>query len=126
MVETARAWLPVSAWNKGRAAWRQEIIDWHGAEQLEPMIAGWVQAAQAIAAADGDICPGLAPQIRCPTLLINGDGEQNLPEDVQRLAATIPNCRLEFVARSGHSIQNDQPEVLIRLIRQFLAGLSPS
>lgn len=122
MVDAVQDWLPVSAWDERRAAWRQEIIELHGREQLEPMIEGWVRAAQAIVAAGGDICLREAPQIRCPALLINGDGEQNnLPEDVQRLAAAIPNCRLEFVANSGHSIQDDQPEVLIRLIRQFLA-----
>lgn len=123
MVDAVQDWLPVSAWDERRAAWRQEIIELHGREQLEPMIEGWVRAAEAIAAAGGDICLHEAPQIRCPALLINGDGERNnLPEDVRRLAAAIPNCRLEFVANSGHSIQDDQPAVLIQLIRQFLTG----
>ncbi len=123
MVDAVQDWLPVSAWDERRAAWRQEIIELHGREQLEPMIEGWVRAAEAIAAAGGDICLREAPQIRCPALLINGDGERNnLPDDVRRLAAAIPNCRLEFVANSGHSIQDDQPAVLIQLIRQFLTG----
>jgi valacyclovir hydrolase len=60
-------------------------------------------------------------------MLINGDGEvNNLPEDVRRLAARIPDCRLEFVASSGHSIQDDQPARLSALIREFLAGLGTS
>lgn len=123
MVDAVQDWLPVSAWDERRAAWRQEIIELHGREQLEPMIEGWVRAAEAIAAAGGDICLREAPQIRCPALLINGDGERNnLPDDVRRLAAAIPNCRLEFVANSGHSIQDDQPAVLIQLIRQFLTS----
>ena len=88
------------------------------------MIEGWVAAAEAIVAAGGTICLSEAAQIRCPTLLINGDGETgNLPEDVRRLADRIPSSRLEFVANSGHSIQDDQPAQLIALVRSFLAGL---
>ncbi len=121
MVDAVQDWLPVSAWGERRAAWRDEIIALHGREQLEPMIEGWVRAAEAILSAGGDICLSAAPHIRCPVLLINGDGEKNnLPEDVQRLAAAIPNCQLVFVANSGHTIQEDQPAELMRLIRAFL------
>jgi pimeloyl-ACP methyl ester carboxylesterase len=49
--------------------------------------------------------------IQCPTLLINGDGEVgNTPRDVARLAARIPNGRLEIVAESGHTVHEEQPE----------------
>ncbi len=124
MLSAVQRWLPVSAWGPQYTAWRQEIIEYHGQEQLEPMIEGWVRAAEAIVAAGGNICLREAAQIRCPTLLINGDGEEgNLPADVQQLAAAIPDCRLVFVANSGHSIQENQPEELIRLIRAFLAAL---
>jgi valacyclovir hydrolase len=117
----AQRWLPVSAWGPRRAAWRAEIVAAHGEEMLEPLIVGWATAAAAILAAGGDIAYAQAEQIRCPALLINGDGEvNNLPEDVRRLAARIPACRLEFVADSGHSIQDDQPARLIGLIREFL------
>ncbi len=125
MVNAVQDWLPATAWVERRPSWRQEIIELHGSEQFEAIIEGWVHAAQAIAAAGGDICFQTASRIRCPVLLINGDGERNnLPSDVQRLAAAIPNCRLEFVTNSGHAIQEDQPEALIRLIRQFLAQLA--
>lgn len=124
MAAAAQRWLPVSAWGPARAAWRAEIVAAQGEAMLEPLVAGWAAAAAAIVAAGGNIVYDQAGQIRCPALLINGDGEvNNLPEDVRRLAARIPACRLEFVADSGHGIQDDQPARLSALIRTFLAGL---
>ncbi|MBX0327161.1 alpha/beta hydrolase [Oscillochloris sp. ZM17-4] len=124
MAAAAQRWLPVSAWDASRADWRAEILETQGAEMLEPLVAGWAAAAAAIVAAGGNIVYAQADQIRCPALLINGDGEvNNLPEDVRRLAARIPTCRLEFVADSGHSIQDDQPARLSALIRAFLTDI---
>jgi valacyclovir hydrolase len=124
MAAAAQRWLPVSAWAERRATWRAEIVATQGEEMLAPLIEGWAAATAAIVASGGDIIYERAGQIRCPALLINGDGEENnLPEDVRRLAERIPRCRLEFVAQSGHSIQDDQPARLSALIHEFLDGL---
>jgi valacyclovir hydrolase len=124
MAAAAQHWLPVSAWGASRAAWRAEIVALQGEEQLEPLIGGWAAAAAAILAQGGNICYAEADRIACPALLINGDGEvNNLPADVERLAARIPQGRLVFVAASGHSIQDDQPAQLRTLIRAFLRDL---
>jgi valacyclovir hydrolase len=126
MAAAAQAWLPVAAWGPSRAGWRAEIVALHGEDQIEPLISGWAAAAAAILARGGNICFEEAAQITCPTLLINGDGEvNNLPNDVERLAARIPQGRLVFVPNSGHSIQDDQPEQLHTLIRTFLHDLEP-
>jgi valacyclovir hydrolase len=125
MAAAAQRWLPVEDWGPSRAAWRAEIVATQGAAMLAPLVEGWAAAAAAIVAAGGNIVYEQAERIACPALLINGDGEvNNLPADVRRLAARIPAGRLEFVANSGHSIQDDQPAVLSALIRQFLAGLA--
>jgi valacyclovir hydrolase len=124
MLAAAQRWLPVSAWGPKRADWRAEIVATQGEAMLEPLVAGWAAAAAAIVVAGGNIVYDQAASIRCPALLINGDGEvNNLPADVRRLAARIPACRLEFVADSGHSIQDDQPALLSAMIRAFLAEL---
>lgn len=123
-LQSVQTWLPVSDWGPEREGWRQRIIERHGAEQLEPMITGWVSAARAIHDAGGNISQETADRIACPTLLLNGDGEVgNTPEDFRRLAQRIPNGRYEFIANSGHAIQNDQPEILIGRIRGLLAEL---
>ncbi len=121
MAVAAQAWLPVANWGPSRAAWRAEIVALQGEVQVEPLIGGWAAAAAAILAQGGNICYDQANQITCPALLINGDGEvNNLPADVQRLAARIPQGRLVVVPASGHSIQDDQPAQLRTLIRDFL------
>jgi valacyclovir hydrolase len=114
-------WLPVSAWGPERETWRRQIIERHGAEQFPSMVEGWVAGARAITARGGNICYEQAARIDCPVLLLNGDGEVgNTPRDVTRLAARIPNARLEFVADSGHAIQRDQPAALLAHIGRFL------
>ncbi len=117
-------WLPVQDWGPERAAWRAQIIADHGEAQLRPLIEGWVQAAAAIVAAGGNICLAEAARIRCPALLINGEGEVgNLPEDVQRLAAAIPNARLRFAAGAGHAVHWQHPEWFGAQVDAFLAEI---
>ena len=124
MAAAAQAWLPVSAWGDDRSAWRAEIVETQGEDQLAPQIEGWATAARVIFDAGGNICYEQATTIRCPVLLVNGDGEvNNLRSDFERLAARIPDCRAHIVAASGHSIQDDQPAQLLQLIRAFLAEL---
>ncbi len=121
---SVEGWLPVSAWDEARQTWRDEIVQRHGAEQLESMVNGWVTAARAIHARGGNISYEQAALIECPVLLLNGDGEVgNTPEDARQLAARIPQGSLEFVANSGHPIQRDQPEFLLDCIRRFLQTL---
>lgn len=124
-VVAVQDWLPVQAWGLERAAWREEIIADHGEGQWQPLIEGWVQAATAILAAGGNICLEEAAHIRCPVLLINGEGEEgNLPQDVQRLAAAIPGARLHFVSQSGHAVHRQQPQRFLALVDAFLAELA--
>lgn len=125
-LEKVEGWLPVSAWGPENQAWKEDIIQRQGAEQLEPMITGWVSAARAIAAKGGNISFQQAANITCPVLLLNGDGEVgNTLRDVQALAARIPDCQLEIIPGSGHGIQWDQPEILTDRIGQLLTTLQP-
>lgn len=124
MAAAAQRWLPVSAWGEDRAAWKAEIVATQGAEQFAPQIEGWAAAVQAIRAAGGNVCLDQAHAVRCPVLLLNGDGEvNNLQADFFRLAARLPIAHAEIVANSGHVIQVDQPELLLAKIRAFLAAL---
>lgn len=123
MLDSVQEWLPVPDKPDWRP-WHHQIAARHGGTQVKPIIEGWVQAATAIVALGGNICYDEAAQVQCPVLLINGDGEVgNTRRDVTRLAERLPNGRLEFVANSRHAIQNDQPDILIQLITDFLNEL---
>lgn len=124
MAAAAQAWLPVAAWERLRPAWRAEIVATQGEDQLAPQVEGWAAAAQAIYAAGGNICYEQAAAVRCPVLLLNGDGEvNNLEADFFRLAGRMPDARAAIVAASGHSIQDDQPALLLARIREFLTEI---
>ena len=64
-------------------------------------------------------------RIDCPVLVCHGadDVFQPLPY-AERLAAGLPNARLELVLGAGHSAQLDQPEAFLALLERFLADLS--
>jgi valacyclovir hydrolase len=121
MLSAVQPRVPVPAktnWDE----WHHQIAARHGEAQVEPMVRGWNEAAAAIFARGGNICLAEAAQVRCPTLLLNGDGEVgNTLSDVTRLVEQLANGRLQIIPRSGHPIHNDQPEMFLQVVTDFLA-----
>jgi pimeloyl-ACP methyl ester carboxylesterase len=67
-----------------------------------------------------DVSPRLR-SITAPTLVVLGTLDANVPNSEGHLAAVeIPNARLA-VFRAGHSVTDDHPEAIRRLLRDFLA-----
>jgi pimeloyl-ACP methyl ester carboxylesterase len=68
----------------------------------------------------GDSRPGL-PQIRCPTLVIVGDGDQlTPPERAAEIAQGIAGARLATVPGSGHLSPLEQPRAVSQAFTKFL------
>jgi pimeloyl-ACP methyl ester carboxylesterase len=64
-------------------------------------------------------------RIAAPTLLIWGEADRVVDLKVgRRLAAQIPQARLEIVERAGHLPLEEQPEVCNRLLLDFLGDLA--
>jgi esterase len=60
-------------------------------------------------------------RITCPTLLIRGADRDLLSgETAERMARTIPNCRLVEVAGSNHPVPFDNPQGFRRVVDEFL------
>ncbi|HEY1447114.1 MAG TPA: alpha/beta hydrolase [Caulobacteraceae bacterium] len=58
-----------------------------------------------------------------PTQIIRGDLSDILaPEIAQRMLETIPDARLDVVARSGHAVPLDAPAGFLAAAREFLRG----
>jgi pimeloyl-ACP methyl ester carboxylesterase len=59
--------------------------------------------------------------VRCPTLLIRG-GESDIlaPEVAERMAAMLPDARLEVVPGAGHTVMLDNPADFNRAVGAFL------
>lgn len=63
----------------------------------------------------------LVGQIDVPTLVIRGELSDILSRSVaERMAQTIPDCRLIEVAGSGHPVPLDKPLEFLRAVQTFL------
>jgi pimeloyl-ACP methyl ester carboxylesterase len=68
-----------------------------------------------------DSRPGLAA-IRCPTLVIVGDGDVLTPPDrAEEIANGMPGARLSVIRDSGHLSPLEQPAAVTRSMVEFLA-----
>ena len=71
-----------------------------------------------------DLTPRLGA-IRRPTLNLAGEGDPACPaEAAAEMASMLPAwlVRFERIADAGHSVINDQQEVVLRILREFIAS----
>ena len=65
-------------------------------------------------------------QLVMPTLLLWGRDDRILGiKDTEKVAAAIPNCRLEWIDNCGHVPHLEKPELTADLIIKAIATLSP-
>jgi pimeloyl-ACP methyl ester carboxylesterase len=63
--------------------------------------------------------------IRCPTLILSGEDDPACPvEGAMEMASLLPAqlVRFERISNAGHSVLNDQPELAVRILRDFIAS----
>lgn len=65
------------------------------------------------------------PDIRCPTLVVRGEGPNALlsPRHVTVYARMLNDCRVRSLPKSGHDLFAPHPQDYIRLIETFCAEL---
>ena len=71
-----------------------------------------------------DLTPHMG-SIRCPTLILSGEDDPACPvEGAMEMAALLPAqlVRFERISNAGHSVLNDQPELALRILRDFIAS----
>jgi pimeloyl-ACP methyl ester carboxylesterase len=92
---------------------------WPGLRTLAP---NWVREGVAVDALPASLQRYRA--IACPTLLLVGSmsPEHPLQDTSRALAQVLPNARLEVLVGQGHMALRDAPEVVARLIADFLAA----
>jgi pimeloyl-ACP methyl ester carboxylesterase len=83
-----------------------------------------IDAALQIVPADLDEFTRRYPQIDVPTLLIWGREDRVVPLWVgERLAETLPDCRLEVLEKCGHVPAEEHPKESLALMEDFLDTL---
>jgi len=66
-------------------------------------------------------------QVSVPTLVVTGASDQIVPpEDSQRVAELIPGAGWVVLPECGHLPQEECPQALLPVLRQFLDGISNS
>jgi pimeloyl-ACP methyl ester carboxylesterase len=66
------------------------------------------------------------PQIRQPALIIWGEQDSWSPVQFgHRFAADIPNAKLAMLPNCGHAPQEEKPEEVARLVREFWREIRP-
>jgi pimeloyl-ACP methyl ester carboxylesterase len=119
------------------AAARRTVLAYGGLAREIPdeVTAAWIEPARTDSAVRGDLIRFMKavdksisldaaqrlPGLRIPSLVAWGQDDRFFPRELgERLAATLPNCRLEPVANSGTFVSEDEPEALADLIRGFV------
>lgn len=63
------------------------------------------------------------PRMKTPAMFIWGEDDCFAPVALGRqLEKTLPNIPFTFIPRAGHLVQNDQPELVTRLMVQFFGA----
>lgn len=69
-----------------------------------------------------DSRPGL-PAIRCPTLVLVGEGDELTPPELaDEMASLIPNSRLVKVPDCGHLSTLEKPEAVTKALMEWMEG----
>ena len=118
---------------------RRTVIAYGGLAREIPdeVTAAWVEPARTDARVRGDLATFLRaidksitrdaaerlPTLTIPSIVAWGQGDRFFSRELgQRLAATLPNARLEPIANSRTFVSEDEPEALAALIRGFVRG----
>jgi pimeloyl-ACP methyl ester carboxylesterase/predicted glycosyltransferase len=103
----------------------------HSTKPFEDAVrAGWsaegAHVALGLAGWLGNDVSALARELRCPTLVIHGDGDKRVPYAQAELAAKlIPGARLVTVGGGGHLLPARDPVAFCRMVREF-TGVQPA
>ena len=59
-------------------------------------------------------------RIRIPALFVAGEFDEATPASTEMFSRLVPGAEFRIIPRSGHSTENDNPEALLRTVRDFL------
>jgi pimeloyl-ACP methyl ester carboxylesterase len=127
--ESMRAFLQTIVWNKDLITdelvkLRNDCANRPGAEQARKVF----QEGQQRLTKDPNLrlkydMRNTLPKLTIPTICIWGEDDGFAPVKLGRqLETMLPNVKFHYVAKAGHQVQNDQPEIVGKLIMDFLTA----
>jgi len=127
--ESMRAFLQTIVWNKNLITdelvkLRNDCANRPGAEQARKTF----QEGQQRLTKDPNLrlkydMRNTLPKLTIPTICIWGENDGFAPVELGRqLEKMLPNVKFHYVAKAGHQVQNDQPQIVSKLIIDFLGA----
>jgi len=127
--ESMRAFLQTIVWNKNLITdelvkLRNDCANRPGAEQARKVF----QEGQQRLTKDPNLrlkydMRNTLPKLTIPTICIWGENDGFAPVELGRqLEKMLPNVKFHYVAKAGHQVQNDQPQIVSKLIMDFLSA----
>jgi pimeloyl-ACP methyl ester carboxylesterase len=127
--ESMRAFLQTIVWNKNLITdqlvkLRNDCANRPGAEQARKIF----QEGQQRLTKDPNLrlkydMRNTLPKLTIPTIFIWGENDGFAPVELGRqLEKMLPNVKFHYVAKAGHQVQNDQPEIVSKLMMDFLSA----
>jgi 2-hydroxy-6-oxonona-2,4-dienedioate hydrolase len=127
--ESMRAFLQTIVWNKNLITdelvkLRNDCANRPGAEQARKIF----QEGQQRLTKDPNLrlkydMRDTLPKLTIPTIFIWGEDDGFAPVELGRqLEKMLPNVKFHYVVKAGHQVQNDQPQLVSKLIIDFLAA----
>jgi proline iminopeptidase len=55
-----------------------------------------------------------------PTLFLAGEFDEATPASTERFSRLVPGAEFRVIPNSAHASENDNPDDLIRIVREFL------
>lgn len=106
------------------ASFQQGLARVHG-EKYRSTFDNWYDGWHTPAALDWDMRP-LLSDIRCPTLVIQGEEDEHAtPQHARHIAQHIPGAQLWLVPGARHMLPQEIPNEFNRRVLDFLAGVLP-
>jgi pimeloyl-ACP methyl ester carboxylesterase len=68
----------------------------------------------------------LLPKITAPTLILKADAEGDVRRQNEEVAGLLRHGRIVHITGAGHNVRREGKEQTLQVVREFLAGLSPS
>ncbi|XP_043264348.1 valacyclovir hydrolase-like [Colletes gigas] len=101
---------------------RQPLVDYYGEEYFRKTWASWVDGFKNIyEKRDGNLCKELLPDIRCPTLIVQGSNDEGVPpEHPVYLRDHIAGAKMRIIDNGVHPVQLQFPELFNSIVTNFL------
>ena len=91
------------------------------AERMSNTVAGLAASLRGMGAGGMEPLWDMLAGVTCPCTFVAGQLDHGYVASARRLAAAVPNGRIEVVLRAGHTVHQERPDAFARVLAAHLA-----